>query len=289
MNSNKNNIWITKGSGEKAEFSEKKLRFSLEKSGAKNEDVERILLEIRKILYPGMTTKEIYKKAFALLKKTARPLAAKYKLRNALMELGPSGFPFERYIAEILKHQGYKTQVGQIVKGHCVKHEVDVIADKNNERVLVECKYHSENSRTSNIKVALYIHARYLDIEKEWNKKTEHDLELKPIWIVTNTNFSSDSMLYATCNNMYLLSWNYPKGSSLRERIDETGLHPITCLTTLTGREKKSLLEKNIVLSKTICENEKALFDINIPEPRASKIRAEAHGLCINKNHLTTT
>lgn len=288
MDSNKSNIWVIKGSGEKADFSEKKLRFSLEKSGAKEEDVERILLEIKRILYPGMTTKEIYKKAFALLKSTERSFAAKYKLKNALMELGPSGFPFERYISEILKDQGYKTQVGQIVKGLCVTHEIDVIAEKNNQRFMVECKYHSEKTRSSNIKVVLYIHARYLDIEKEWNKKAEHEIELKPSWIVTNTNFSSDSMLYATCNNLYLLSWNYPKGSSLRERIDETGLHPITCLTTLTGREKKSLLEKDIVLSKTLCENENALFDINIPEPRASRIRAEAHGLCKNKNHLTT-
>lgn len=288
MNTHKKNILITKASGEQVEFSSEKLYQSLKRSGADKENIQRIISEIEKILYPEMPTKEIYKKAFAMLKETSRPTAAKYKLKNALMELGPSGFPFERYIAELLNYEGYKTQVGQIVKGHCVQHEIDVVADKNNERFMVECKYHSEISRSTNIKVPLYIHARYLDIEKEWNKKKEHNIQLKPSWIVTNTEFSSNSIQYGLCNNLYLLSWNYPKGSSLRERIDESELHPVTCLTTLTGREKQSLLEKDIVLAKTICENENALFDINIPEPRASKIRDEAHGLCKIKNHITS-
>lgn len=279
MSSNKKNIWITKGSGEKAKFSEEKLRFSLEKSGAREEDIERILGEIKKGLRPGMKTEKIYKKAFSLLKKTGRPLAAKYKLKNALFELGPSGFPFEKYIAEILKHQGYKTKTGQIVQGHCVTHEIDVVAEKDEEIIMVECKYHSASYRTSSIKVVLYIHARYLDIEKEWKKKSATSPKLKPSWIVTNTSFSGDATSYAACNNLYLLSWKSPKGGSLRERIDQTGLHPITCLTTLTQREKKALLKKNIVLAKSIYQDHKILDQLNISEERAARIRNEAREL----------
>ena len=113
MQSEIKNLWVTKNSGEQAEFSRNKLRRSLEKSGASKQDIQYIISEIEKMLYPGITTKEIYKKAFSLLRKKARPYAAKYKLKKALMELGPSGFPFEKYLAEVLRHEGYKISVGK--------------------------------------------------------------------------------------------------------------------------------------------------------------------------------
>lgn len=59
------------------------------------------------------------------------------------MELGPSGFPFEKFISEILKFQGFAVQVGVIVEGHCVKHEIDVVAEKGEEHFMIECKFHN--------------------------------------------------------------------------------------------------------------------------------------------------
>ena len=44
------------------------------------------------------------------------------------MAFGPTGFPFEKLTAEILESMGYSTRTGVIVPGHCVKHEIDVIA-----------------------------------------------------------------------------------------------------------------------------------------------------------------
>ena len=44
------------------------------------------------------------------------------------MELGPSGFPFEKLVGKILEQEGFETRVGVIVQGNCVQHEVDVIA-----------------------------------------------------------------------------------------------------------------------------------------------------------------
>ena len=44
-------IWVTKSSGEQAQFSKEKLRRSLIKSSAANKDIEYIISEIEKIIH----------------------------------------------------------------------------------------------------------------------------------------------------------------------------------------------------------------------------------------------
>ncbi|MEN9980765.1 MAG: hypothetical protein RL542_552, partial [Bacteroidota bacterium] len=74
---------IVKHSGDIVDFDPEKLRASLLKSGAEHQVVESILKEIKKELFQGMTTKQIYKLAFGLLKKTANAHAARYNLRES--------------------------------------------------------------------------------------------------------------------------------------------------------------------------------------------------------------
>ena len=45
-------------------------------------------------------------------------------------------------------------------------HEVDVVAKKDNMVFFLECKYHNHRGTYSDIKTALYVHARFVDIEK---------------------------------------------------------------------------------------------------------------------------
>src|SRR5688572_22822137 len=116
-------IYITKASGQQDEFSEEKIRKSLRRSGATEKDIDRIVTEVKAKLYNGITTKHIYRIAFGLLRKSARPVAARYHLKSAIMELGPSGFPFEKFFAELLNHQGYSTKTDQLEQGKCVTHE----------------------------------------------------------------------------------------------------------------------------------------------------------------------
>ena len=60
---------IRKSSGEKVRFSLTKLRRSLERTGADKQTVSHIIDKVRDELYQGISTKEIYNRAFALLKK----------------------------------------------------------------------------------------------------------------------------------------------------------------------------------------------------------------------------
>ncbi len=150
-------VLITKASGDIAEFSEEKLRTSLRRAGADDEQINKISSEIAGKLFKGISTKKIYRIAFGLLKDSSRHVAAKYHLKTAIMELGPSGYPFEKYISEILRYQGYSTIVGEIVQGKCVQHEIDVIAKIDNKQIMIECKYHNQQGIFCDVKVPLYI------------------------------------------------------------------------------------------------------------------------------------
>lgn len=274
-------IIVRKNTGEDAVFEESKLKHSLERSGASDSEVKKIVAEIEAILYNGITTKKIYKKAFSLLRKKSHSTAARYKLKMAIMELGPSGFPFEKFVGAILDHQGYRTQVGVIVKGHCVNHEVDVVAQKGSEHFMVECKFHSDEGRHCDVKIPLYIQSRFLDVEKEWQKNPGHDNKFHQGWIYTNTRFTTDAIQFGTCVGLMLVGWNYPKRDGLKEQIDRSGLHPITCLTTLTKAEKQKLLAMDKVLCKDLCDHPNLLNSIGIKNANKQKnILLEANELC---------
>ena len=196
------------------------------------------------------------------------------------MELGPSGYPFEKFVGKVFDHEGFDTKVGVIVQGHCVQHEVDVIAQKDNKHYMLECKYHSDQGRFCNVKIPLYIHSRFLDVEKHWEKQQGHRTKFHYGGVYTNTRFTSDAIQYGTCAGLMLTSWDYPKGNGLKERIDRLGLHPLTSLTTLTKAEKSKLLDKGIVLCKEINENPSLLEQIGIPKRRLKNILEDSGELC---------
>ena len=273
-------IEIIKSSGDKVRFSLTKLRKSLQRSGADEALVAQIVNQVRDELYQGISTREIYNRAFALLKKKKAVFASKYKLKKAIYELGPTGFPFEKFVAAILLYSGYTTEVGKIIQGHCVTHEVDVFAKKNGLVAVIECKFHSEEGRNCNVKIPLYIHSRYEDIKKHWNRKINDNHTLDKGWVVTNTRFTEDAIAYGKCVDLYLLSWDVPEDDGLKDRIDRLGLYPITVSTLLSKREKQFLLSRDIVLCRQLLNDHFFLDHLEILEPRKEKIMKELRQLC---------
>ncbi|MBT8255666.1 MAG: restriction endonuclease, partial [Bacteroidia bacterium] len=152
---------VVKSSGEIVRFSVDKLQHSLRRSGADEDTVQMITDSVSNELYPGISTKEIYNRAFSLLKKRKSVFASRYKLKKAIYELGPTGFPFERFVGAVLKYSGYETSIGITVKGKCVDHEVDVLAQKDGDHLMVECKFHGDHKNKCDVKIPLYIHSRY--------------------------------------------------------------------------------------------------------------------------------
>ena len=273
-------IDIIKSSGEKAKFSLNKLKASLNRIGADEQTVNQIIDKVRDELYQGISTREIYNRAFALLKKKKSYLASKYKLKKAIYELGPTGFPFERFVSAILKYSGYKTEVNKTLQGKCVTHEIDVIAHKSKETSVIECKFHSEEGLNCNVKIPLYINSRYNDVKAFWNANPKNGTKLTKGWVVTNTRFTQDAMQYGNCVNLYLLSWDYPKNDGLKDRIDRLGLYPITVSTLLTNREKQFLLSRDVVLCRELIGDVFYLDHLGVSEVRKEKILNEIKMLC---------
>ena len=282
---NDKDINIIKYSGKKVKFSSNKLYTSLKRTGAEDAIVNQIINRVISELYEGISTKEIYNRAFALLKKKESHLASKYKLKKAIYELGPTGFPFERFVAAILKYSGFTIEVGKTLNGKCVTHEIDVIANKNNETTIIECKFHGEQGLNCNVKIPLYINSRYTDVKTHWEKNNKTRNILAKGWVVTNTRFTADAIKYGNCCGLYLLSWDYPKNNALKDRIDRLGLYPITVSTLLTKREKQFLLNRNVVLCRDLIDDVFYFDHLGISNIRKEKILNEIKQLCTNKNH----
>lgn len=271
-------LYITKASGEVTPFSLKKLRKSLHKAGAPPQIINDIVREIQKELYPGISTEEIYSRAFDLLRESSGHLAARYKLKKAIMELGPSGYPFERFVGDLLRNRNYKVELGNIMEGRCVDHEIDVTATRGSETILTECKYHNQSGLMCDVKISLYVHARFQDVAAGLTQKGQNaDFQG---WLVTNTRFSDDAIRYGGCVGMHLIGWNFPLKGSLREIIDRERLYPLTCLTTLTTHEKNWLLEQGIVLCRELMHRDDLLAQVPVSSNRIAGILQECRNLC---------
>ncbi len=271
---------IVKASGEHEEFSEDKLRSSLQRSLASPETIEEIVKHIKKELVDNMSTHQIYRHAFSLLKKKSPPLAGRYHLKRAIMELGPSGYLFEKFIGEVLKAKGFTVEIGRIVKGYCVDHEIDIVAEKQEKHIMVECKFHNSQGIKSDVKIALYVKARFDDVEKKWHKQKDPIQKFHEAWLVTNTKLTWDAIRYARCIGMKAIGWNYPAEESLQKIIEQSGRHPITCLTTLSGSQKRLLLNKNVLLCRDLIVKENLLKSAGIGNATISKVITEIKELC---------
>jgi hypothetical protein len=272
------NLKVIKASGEKAQFSIDRVAESLRRSGANEELIQKTLKRLKAELYDGISTKEIYNRAFSLLKEGNKTSASKYKLKTAIYELGPTGFPFEKFIAALLSHSGYKTATGKVYQGKCVTHEIDVEAKSNDKLILIECKFHNAG-RNCDVKIPLYIDSRFRDI-KNFRNNGDNKLDFEEGWVVTNTRFTSDAIKYGKCANLKLLSWDYPKGNGIKDRIDQLGLYPITVSTLLSEREKNFLLSRDVVLCQELINDTFFLDHLGINNPRKKRILDEMKELC---------
>lgn len=252
-------VTIVKANGERETFEPEKLRDSLLHSGATEEMVDDVLARILPELHDDMTTGEIYRQAFSLLQEISKPIARSYSLRRAVMDLGPSGFPFEDFIAEVMRARGFQCETRQTVLGGCVAHEVDIVAYNEKKLIMIEAKFHNELGTKSDLKVALYIKARFDDLRDNVFNYGGKDRHITDGWLITNTKFSSAAIHYGVCKDLTMIGWNYPEKGNLQDMIEEKALHPITCLASLSNADKKKLLMENIVLCSSIKENPELL------------------------------
>lgn len=262
---------VRKGSGESEPFREEKLRESLRRSGADDAAVAAAVAAVRARLRDGMTTQEVFRIAHRELRRARRPTAARYALQRAILDLGPGGFPFERYYGELLRSQGWQVDFGVTLPGRWVSHEVDLDARRPGERILCECKFREKPAGKVDVKVALYVHARAEDLGVQG---------ADAFWLVTNGRFTDDALVYGQGVGLRLLGWNHPAGDGLRERIDRAGLHPVTCLSGLRRAEKDRLLRRDVVLCADLQRRPGLVQELGMSSRRARSLLREIEELC---------
>src|SRR5260221_1985323 len=261
-------LTVKKANGETQEFSQEKLIHSIGRAGIPKDIQDQVLAHVKEKLYDGMPTSELYHHITEFLKKSPYPYApSKYSLKKAIMDLGPTGHPFEDYVAKLLSAEGYQTKVRQTLQGKCITHEIDVVAMKDGKTTIVEAKFHNENGVSTDVHVALYTEARFQDV----SAKNHFD----SVMVVTNTNLTTDATSYAQCMGMEVLAWNHPEGKGLRDLVEEYHLHPITTLSTLSQQEKNELLEQGIILCTDLQSNKQLLNSLGLSQEKQTRILEE--------------
>ena len=271
---------IVKHSGNIVDYNPSKLEQSLMKSGASQRVVKTILEAIEKEIYEGISTKQIYKMAFGLLKKVSNSNAARYNLKEAIRLLGPAGFFFEKYIALLFSSENYQAVTNFILQGKCVSHEIDVLVKKDSTIAMIECKFHMGKDANSDVKVPMYILSRFNDLKDNRHTIFTRNDTVSKCWIVTNNRFTTDAIAFAKCSKLNLLSWNYPENDNLKTKNDTNYLYPITCLTTLSLAEKDKLLFLDLILVKELINNSESLEKIGLSSNRIKNVLKEASELC---------
>lgn len=282
-------IYVINSLGQKEPFSFRKIYISAQRVGAPKPLARNIAQKIEKEAYPGITTREIYEKIRHLLLVEKPAYGMRYSLKEAIRKMGPSGFPFEKYIGAIFKTLGFNVLLHQFISGQCIEsYEIDFLAKKEKQIILGECKYHSLAGNRVDLKVALATYARFLDIKNGdfFKKSFKEKLKLRAM-LVTNTKFTSQVIQYAQCYKIDLIGWRYPELRGLEYLIESEKLYPITILPSINDRILNLLANYHLMLVKDITgtEGEKKLKKIGLKNNEIETLQKEAHLLLSYTNN----
>lgn len=265
---------IRKSSGEVEPFSSHKLFRSVSRTGLDKKCCVEIANEVSKKIKKNASSKEIFKHTVKLIRRRSTVAAIRYSLKKSLLQLGPTGFEFEKYVAKYFESLGYQTKVGQKIKGKFVSHEIDVIVYDQFEKHFVECKFHNNPAKKNDIKTTLYVKSRWDDVK---DRVEQHNL--KSFYIVSNTSFSKDAITYGNGVGLKLLGVNAPEKESFLDLIKTKKLYPITSLLRLKKKYLKPLLSKNIVLCSELYNKKNTMISVGMPEEEIEQVLSDIESL----------
>ena len=263
---------IIKNNGESVEYNPQKIQRTLRRTGATPDVIKAVLADVEKRIRAGMTPRELSRLVRDELRQESTSLAHRYNLKSALLKLGPAGFKFEKYVAEILNAYGYATEMPEELQGLCVRHEVDVVARKSGRTVMIEAKFRNDFSHFVRLKDTMATWTRFNDLNDGAAKKLCPHFD--QVWIVTNGQISSRSKRFGECKQMQLIGWNYPRTNSLANLVDHAYLYPVTVIDALSRTEIESLAAHNYLLCRDLANKdpERVAWETGMSKIRAGRI-----------------
>lgn len=273
-------IFVINNLGEKEIFSKSKVFNSARRAGASKELAKEIVKKIEEIIYNGIPTSEIYQKIKELLFQKEIKAGIRYSLKESIRKLGPAGFYFEKYIGEIFKKLGFEVKLNQLVKGKYVdSYEIDFLAEKDRQLIISECKFHQLANSRVDLKVALIVYSRFLDIKKGGYFKK---YKIRPM-IITNTKFTNQVIKFSEGYKIDLLGWHYPTYRGLEYLIESEKMYPVTILPSANNLVLSFLVKANIMLVSDLLEIRKEkLKELGLKEELIAQLKEEAYLLLFN-------
>lgn len=245
-------IFVTKFDGRKQPFSKEKIVRTCLRMHANLQQANDVANKIEKELYDEISTKEILQKIFKYLQEFKPEIKHQIDLREAIALLRPKP-DFEQFVSLLLKEYGYRIEANQIIAGRCVEHEVDAIARKNNETILVEIKHHLQPHAYTGISVFLEVRAELEDLLEGYRWK-KNNINFSKALVVCNTKISDHAKQYAICKGIEHIGWRFPEEKSLEQMIEEKRFYPITLLKDLDIQTQAKLGDNGIILLKQLIE-----------------------------------
>jgi hypothetical protein len=269
-------IFVTKVDGRKQLFDKQKVICTCLRMRSSLEQANIIANKVEKKAYDGIQTREILRMIFSYLKTYKPEIKYKIDLREAISLLRPKP-DFEIFIGLLLKEYGYQIEMNQIINGKCVDHEIDAIARKKDEVILVEVKHHLQHHTYTGVGVFLESYAIFEDLIEGY-KTGKNKINFNRLLVVCNTKISEHGERYSTCKNIQHVGWRYPKDNGLERMVEDKRFYPITLIKGLDFKTQEKFGDHGIILLKQLVEmgvNE-LWIKTRIPRPKLEVYRKKA-------------
>jgi hypothetical protein len=245
-------IQVRKGDGTNQLYDRGKVLKTCEKLGSTRETAEVIADKIETKLYDGIKTEKILQMIFVLLYKHKPTINLLVHLKKALSLMNPVP-DFEQFVRNLMKNHGYYVTPNQIIRGKCVEHEIDAIAEKEGITYIVEVKHHVNYHTLTGLDTVRISRAVFEDITEGFELGL-NDIKVDKAMVVSNTKFSGQALQYVECRGISHIGWNTPPGRDLPTMIEEKNLYPLTYLKGLDARTRRKLLSVGVIFVKDLLE-----------------------------------
>ena len=275
-------LYVINFAGQKEPFSWEKVFLSARRAGSSKELAKKIADEISLLVYPGISTALIHQEVLKRLRENEPKAGIRFSLKKSIQRLGPTGFPFEKYIGALFENQGWQVFLNQHLKGYCLTYEIDFLAQKEKELFIGECKFrHALAKQKIPSEIILENYAKFLDLKKGELFKTPTFSQKEISFIlVTDAKFTYRSQKFARCYRLELLGWRYPQERGLEYLIESQNLYPITILPSLDDDLARQCFEEKIILVKDLLKKwPNFTRKAKIPPKKAADIFEEAQTL----------
>jgi hypothetical protein len=254
---------VNKADGSKQLFDKEKIVRTCVRMGAPREVAEAVAGKIEKRAHDGIKSKQILNMIFRHLARYNEAVKNHIDLRRALALMRPKP-DFEQFVQILLREHGYEVTPNLIVRGKCVEHEIDAIAEKDGKTYAVEVKHHFNHHALTGLDVSRIARAIFEDITEGF-KLGLNSINLDKATVICNTKYSDHAKRYGECRGIEQIGWNYPAQHGLEDMIENKKLYPITYLKTLDTTLRRKLAGEGIILLRQLVSYE--------PEALSARLR----------------